>query len=129
MGLFARLSKCLSTKTSTSVYFVSSGLLQFIHFLNFAFVLRMSWCACGLGIFIFFTSWTYQFWGSQMQWMGAFVSTPHPILFNFWCIPVLLFIFIPCHLKMRGYGIPSVQKFALGVRPEVRPSVRPSVTI
>ena len=27
---------------------------------------------------------------------------------------------------MRGYGIPSAQKFALGVRSEVRPFVRPS---
>ena len=100
------------------------------HFVYFAYVLRMSWCACGLGILHFlFTSRTYQFWGSQMQLMGAFMSTPPPILFIFLCIPVLLFILYP-PLKSSGYfGIPSVQKFALSVRPSVRLYDRPSVTI
>ena len=51
------------------------------------------------------------------------MSTPPPILFNFWCIPVLLFIFMPRHLKSAGhYGIPSVQIFALSVGASVRPS-------
>ena len=70
----------------------------------------MGWCACGLGILHFFTSWAYQFWGSQMQWMGAFETTPPAIIFNFQCIPVILFIFISRHLKSAGhYGIPSVK--------------------
>ena len=57
--------------------------------------------------------------------MGASMSTPPLILFNFWCIPVILFIVIPRHLKRVGhYGIPSVQKIALCVRPSVRPFVR-----
>ena len=34
--------------------------------------------------------------------MGAFISTPPPILFKFCCIHVLLFIFIPRRLKMCG---------------------------
>ena len=60
-----------------------------------------------------------------MQRMGAFMSTPPQSLFNFWCTPVLLFIFIPRHLKskMGHYGLPSVQKFALSVRPSDRPSL------
>ena len=63
--------------------------------------------------------------------MDAFVCTPRPILFNCWCNPVLLFIFVPRHLKVRGYYgiIPSVQKFESSVRPSIRPSDRPSVTI
>ena len=47
MGLFARLSECLPTRTSTSVYFVSSVLLQFIPFfqlcLCFAHKLMCMW--------------------------------------------------------------------------------------
>ena len=83
------LLECLSTRTSTIVYFVggvrpSVGMsaYQNVHHcvlfelsssysvfacLNFAYVLRMSWCACGLGIFHLFTSRTYQFLESQMQ--------------------------------------------------------------
>ena len=55
-----------------------------------------------------------------MQWMGAFVSTPPLILFYFWCIPFLLFVDVPRHLKSAGhYGKPAVQKFALCVCPFV----------
>ena len=58
------------------------------------------------------------------------MSAPPPILFNFWCIPFHLFIFFTPPLKSAGYyGIPSVQKFALSVRPSVRPTDRLSVTI
>ena len=51
------------------------------------------------------------------------MSTP-PILFNFSCIPVFLFIFIPHYLKSAGhFGKPSVLKLALSVCPSVCPSV------
>ena len=56
---------------------------------------------------------------------GCFRDHTSSDLFNFWCIPVLLIIFIPRHLKSVGhYGIPSVKKFALSVRPSVRLSIR-----
>ena len=57
---------------------------------------------------------------SECLWMGAHVSTPPPILFNFWCIPVLLFIFVPCHLKcgVLWYTLRS-EIFELSVRPSV----------
>ena len=56
MGLSARLSECLSTRTSTIVHFVAQLLLQFIRYFKFAYVLHMSSCACGLDILHFFTS-------------------------------------------------------------------------
>ena len=40
MGPFARLSEYLCTRTSTSVYFVSSDLLQIIPFFNFAYYIH-----------------------------------------------------------------------------------------
>ena len=45
-----------------------------------------------------------------------------PILFKFWCIPVILFIFkhVPRHLNSVGhYGTPSIQNFASSACPSV----------
>ena len=50
MGLSTRLS----TGTSTIVHFVSSIPLTVYSLFNFAYVLRMSWCACCLGNLHFF---------------------------------------------------------------------------
>ena len=55
--------------------------------------------------------------------MGAFVSTPPPIFFNFWCIPVLLYIVIPRHSKVRDIMVYLLSKNLHCV------SVRPLVTI
>ena len=53
-----------------------------------------------------------------------------PILFKFWCIPVILFIFkhVPSHLKSVGhYGTSSVQKFASSACPSVTISFQLSI--
>ena len=55
--------------------------------------------------------------------MGAFVSTPPPIFFNFWCIPVLLYIVIPRHSKVQDIMVYLLSKNLHCV------SVRPLVTI
>ena len=54
MGLSAHLSERLSTRTSTTVPLMSPTPLSVYSFFNFAYVLRMSWCACGLDILHFF---------------------------------------------------------------------------
>ena len=54
MGLSFRLSECLSARTSISEYFPSSTPLSFFFsFLNVAYVVHMSLCACGWAFFIF----------------------------------------------------------------------------
>ena len=54
MGLSARKSEYLATRTTTIVHFVSSTRLTVFRFFSFAYVLHMSWCICGLGILHFF---------------------------------------------------------------------------
>ena len=68
------------------------------------------------------SSWTYQLWWSQMQWMGTFVSTPPRILFYFRFILVLLFTIPPTLENLQGHFA-----FGLSVHPSYRQSICPSV--
>ena len=54
---------------------------------------------------------------------SEWVRTPPPIFFNFWCIPVFLYIVIPRHSKVRDIMVYLLSKKLHCV------SVRPLVTI
>ena len=73
MSVYQNVHQCVLCEHSSSY-----SLFHF--FLNIPYISCMSWFACDWTYF-FFTSWIYQFWGSQMQWMGT--SWVHILLFYF----------------------------------------------
>ena len=99
MGLFTRLSKCLSTRASPSVYFVSSVLLQFIPFFKLCICFAHELMCMWFGHSSFFHLMNISILGISDAVNECFRDHTSSDLFNFWCIPVLLFIFIPRNLK------------------------------
>ena len=93
MGLFARLSGCLSTRTSTSVYFVSSTPFTVCFCICFAHELMCMW----FGHSSFFSPHEHINFG-----ISDAVTTHPPNVLHFWCIPVLFVYFYTPPLKKCG---------------------------
>ena len=92
MGLSAYLTECLSTRTSTSVYFVGSAPYSLYIFFKFCICFAHELVRMWFGHSSIFHLMNISILGISDAVNGCFREHTSSELFNFWCIPVLLII-------------------------------------